>query len=157
MENNKITIYLGFPGIGKTYFCKHNPGWFDFDLESFMESNGTIPQGSSIKIIEKMIINYTKYGYKIFMSASATLFPIFASKKFNFILILPEDTKEMREDIIKRVTKRYSESDNFNELLEKIYDNIYIPIKNMAEYFNFKIVYLKPGEYLQDIIDNLSC
>lgn len=148
-------IYLAFTGLGKTTFCKNNPSWFDFDLESFSSKEGGI-NCNNIELIKKMIDNYTKYGYNILMSAVTALIPIFASMHYEFTVFLPEDTPEMREEILKRITGRYENfKDTFPDVLKNNYDLIYYGIKQMAEYFKFPIYYLKPNEYLSDILPKI--
>ena len=68
---------------------------------------------------------------------------------FDIKIILPEDTAEMKQEILERVSLRPDHNTQFINYAEVNYDTLYA----LADALDYPKIYLKPGQHLTDIID----
>lgn len=138
----KTRIYCAFTGTGKTYFCQHHAGWADIDEETAVKIR------ANPDLIGFTIDNYVRYGYRIITNATPYVFSGLISRldKYELVIVLPPP--EMKEELLQRVWNRGDTE--WYPYLKNIYDNFY------QATIDFKIegkrVWLKPGQYLEDII-----
>ena len=130
-------------GTGKTYFVKHTLNWIDLDSYVFDDFI------HSIKGREKIaeLLNWFDYNV-ITNSASALKNPDI--KNNVAYVVLPSD--EMKMEILERVLKRdlnNKGSADWSTLYQKEYEKLIMWFKSLP----FPKIYLKPGQYVSDVID----
>ena len=138
----KHKIYCAFTGTGKTYFCQHHAGWADIDEETAVKIN------ANPALVEFAISNYIHYGYRIVTNATPYVFSGLRPHldKYELVIILPPP--EMKEELLQRVFDRGDVE--WYPYLKSIYDNFYQATINFE--IEGKRIWLKPGQYLEDII-----
>ena len=142
--------YIAFFGTGKTTWCKSHLNWVDFDISyyNFLDQ----------KAINKLLYFYLRWDYnlliglgqfsaQLFMQYATTLPKIGFFRSIDINIIIPP--AEMREEMIARIRHRSAESEEADAIV-RMYDAAWTAIDKMP--FDTK-VYLKPGQYLSDIID----
>lgn len=144
--NKKQRIYCAFTGTGKTYFCQHHAGWADIDEETAVKIH------ANPELVAFTISNYIKYGYRIITNATPYVLSGLANhlEEFELVIILP--VPEMKEELLQRILNRGDTE--WYPYLKSIYDNFY---ENTV---NFDIpgqrVWIHPGQYLEEIIEQLE-
>lgn len=137
----KPTIYCVQSGIGKTYFCQHNPGWVDIDTE-FLWRNRIF----SAQTLTAFIDSYIRSGYKILLSGDpSNLHTIVPLNRYNIILI--RATQDMKDELLARVKSRPESQQWARE-----YDFMYNGWMQDFDQWQIKQIYIKPGQYLSDIL-----
>ena len=142
--------YIVFFGIGKTTWCKSHLNWADLDISYYM-----LPEQ---KAIIKLLYFYLRWDYNLLIGAGQYSAPIisqyaaapnkigyFRPMSINIILPCPE----MKNEIVNRIKNRTADMTEVNDIC-RMYDFSWKAIDAMP--FDTK-VYLKPGQYLSDIID----
>ncbi|MBP5470288.1 MAG: hypothetical protein J6Z11_13700 [Candidatus Riflebacteria bacterium] len=145
--------YIVFTGIGKTTFCKTHLNWVDLDIgwwENIMQD---------AHAVSNLFYFYPRWGYNILIAGTRSalryisyhkanvlmkLMPNFVPLKVNIIIPCPE----MKAEILERIASRGCAQDL--KYLTNAYDQNWEALDNAP--FDTK-VYLKPGQYLSDIID----
>lgn len=144
--------YIVFTGCGKTYFCKHNLNWVDLDIgwwDTFKDANAA----------SNLFYFYPRWDYNVLIAGTLEVTKFIAYHKANTLnllrpnfvplkvnIILPG--YDMKEEIRQRIESRGCPGDV--RYLMGVYDRNYQAVDSMP--FDTK-VYLKPGQYLSDIID----
>lgn len=130
-------------GTGKTYFVKHTLNWIDLDSYVF---EGFI---NSIKGREKIAELLNWFDYNIITNNVSALKNPDVKNNVAYV-ILPSD--EMKIEILERVSKRdldNKESTDWSILYKNDYEKLIMRFK----YLPFPKIYLKPGQYVSDVID----
>ena len=146
--------YIVFTGVGKTTWCKSHLNWVDLDV-------GWYDPVKDRNAVGNMFYFYPRWGYNCLIAGTAEVleFIKFHQKnelvnrvfRPNFVplsinIILP--SKEMKAEILDRIASRGCAQDL--RYLTQVYDKNWEALD--AANFDTK-VYLKPGQYLSDIID----
>ena len=145
--------YIVFSAIGKTTWCKSHLNWVDLDI-------GWFNIYSDSHAVSNLFYFYPRWDYNCLIAGTEETIkfidyhknnwknlvrPNFIPLKVNIIL----PGKDMKEEMIARIASRGCEGDT--RYLTSVYDKNW---KALDEYQNFDTkVYLKPGQYLSDIID----
>lgn len=137
----KPTIYLVQSGLGKTYFCQHNPGWADCDVGWLW-----VIRFWCDKAVYHYIDSCIKDGYKIVTSADPdTCLAVLRNPNYNVVLIRAD--KDMREELLTRVKERNDDR----------WGNEYpMNIDWWMEFYNqldCPQILLHKGQYLSDILN----
>lgn len=133
-EGEKGKVILAFSGCGKTYFCKHNVNWIDIEyyvFSSFYHS----------KLFENLSTLTDWYKYNVFLNT-----PIYLKDVVIDYIILP--SIDMRDEIIARLSER-DENLFWPEKLKRCWASIWASFNNLT----YPKIYLKPGQYVSDVID----
>ena len=137
----KKTIFLVQPGVGKTYFCKHNLGWADLDLEFLWET-----QNFNAKTLLHYIDSFLTIGYNVVTGADPYVCNIiYSANKYDVKLIVAD--KQMKQEIINRVKNRGYQT-NFTLTYEQSFDKW---MRYFEQLEQPKII-LHQGRYLSDIL-----
>ena len=131
-------LVIAFSGCGKTYFCKHNPNWLDLDVYIFKSFLNDADFAFNLSNI------LTWYKYNVFLNDTTYYYKL-DNLKADYV-ILPERT--MKNEIINRLIKRDSINDWIKLLIED-WDGIWNNYNNLP----VPKIYLKPGQYISDIMD----
>jgi len=146
--------YIVFTGVGKTTFCKSHLNWVDLDI-------GWYNPMRDRDAVSNMFYFYPRWGYNCLIAGTAESLdfikyhqnnqifnkffrPNFVPLKINIILPGPE----MKQEILTRIAGRGCDKDT--NYLTGVYDKNWYALDQAK--FDTK-VYLKPGQYLSDIID----
>lgn len=76
---------------------------------------------------------------------------LLTENKIDFIFVLPEKTKEVRAELIKR----YENRGNSNELITQVISYFDTWSRNQSDY-DYPIEILKKGQYLEDLLIELN-
>lgn len=157
--------YLVYPGLGKTTLANKNFQFIDIgirffqdlSLEKYMNAKACCPnyRGSPIKTINPKYPNNIKEYIKTQIACDKTILMAFKKDSINIInslgitdykIVLPgyNRLKQLRQDYIKRGDNaKYIE----NNLTER-----YNHALNLAKNLGNDIIFLKSGEYFEDVI-----
>lgn len=146
--------YIAFFGLGKTTWCKSHLNWVDLDISFYnMFLDG--------KTLQKVLYYFMNWDYNLLIGGASpsavdiilkykyTKFPWQFNKEldtFKINIILP--SREMKQEIIERLQAR-GRAEEVGWIINE-YDRNWEVLDNAK--FDTK-VYLKPGQYLSDIID----
>lgn len=134
-------IIVAVSGTGKTYFVKHNLNWVDFDgyyFDYLIHS----------KEGEKKITEYIEWCDYNIITGSRRLTRYKKLKDKIAYVILPSE--EMRVEILKRVVDRDTIDLNYwASFYIQNYEKVIQDYKDLP----FPKIYLKPGQYVSDVID----
>lgn len=101
-------IIIGFPGIGKSSFCKKPEGLFCIDMESSnFEINGFKIENWA-KIYARIIKDLCYQGYIVFSSSHLEVRE--ELKNYDREIYVCYPTKELKSEWIKKLEDRYSET-----------------------------------------------
>jgi len=146
--------YIVFTGVGKTTFCKSHLNWVDLDV-------GWYNPIKDRDAVSNMLYFYPRWDYNILIAGTSEVLEFIKFHQNNTILnrffrpnyvpikiniIIP--SKDMKEEMLARIAGRGCERDT--NYLTSVYDKNWQALDNAK--FDTK-VYLKPGQYLSDIID----
>ena len=143
----KNKLYLCLFGCGKTYFCKQSAKWLDFDVgtrEKPLASPSLLNVSLHKQTIDtpNAVMNISDLSLDLLIQYNLKLY-------FDIKIILPENTTEMKQEILERVSLRPDHDTAFIDYAEANYDSIYA----LADTLEYPKIYLKSGQYLADIID----
>jgi len=145
--------YIVFTGCGKTTWCKSHLNWVDLDI-------GWYHAEFDSHAVSNMFYFFPRWDYNLLIAGAEEtlkfvqyhknnfrnlLRPNFVPIKVNIIIPSPE----MKDEILARIAGRGCEGDV--RYLTSVYDQNWKALDNYKD-FDTK-VYLKPGQYLSDIID----
>lgn len=147
--------YIVFFGCGKTTFCKTHLNWVELDI-------GWYEPFRDFEAVSSLLYFYPRWGYNLLIGGGANTLqfldrhahhsynnmpwirPNFVPIKTNIIIPSPE----MKQEILERIKNRSCARDA--EYIMSVYDKEWEALDKAQ--FDTK-VYLKPGQYLSDIID----
>ena len=133
-------IFLVFFCCGKSTFCRKNPNpWNEIDLAMFKAHKNP-------DILTMLIKFFSRDRNLLIGGGIKSLEVVKKFKDFEYNIILP--VLEMKDEIIERAAVR--DGPITSKYLTKVYDEEWEALDKAP--FNTK-VYLKPGQYLSDIID----
>lgn len=133
-EGEKGKVILAFSGCGKTYFCKHSVNWIDIDYYVFSSFYNS-------KMFENLNTITDWYKYNVFLNR-----PICLEDVVIDYVILP--SIDMRDEIIARISER-DENPFWPEKLKLNWTSIWASFNDLT----YPKIYLKPGQYISDVID----
>ena len=145
--------YIVFSAIGKTTWCKSHLNWVDIDIGWYNPVTDT-------HAVSNMLYFYPRWDYNILIAGTAEALQMIIAHQHNFKnllrpnyiplkinIILP--SKEMKDEMIARIAGRGCAGDT--KYLTSVYDKNWTALDQAK--FDTK-VYLKPGQYLSDILDD---
>lgn len=108
------TVYIAFPGMGKTTYALRHPGVADLDFGSFRSALGVAPksQATIYSPFVKFCNTYIKGGFVV-VTNDPGLIPMFKQQGCQVIVSLPSD----EDDLVKRVLDRHS-NPAFDKMLQ---------------------------------------
>lgn len=133
------TVYIAFPGMGKTTYALHHAGVVDMDFGSFRSAMGVAParQATLYDPFIKLCNTFTKGGFTV-LTNEPGLIPFFKQCGYVIVVNLPSDV----EDIIKRVLERGS-NPAFDREYSKMAPKWVEDWKKIAEKYGAKILFSK--------------
>lgn len=142
--DQKIKVYCVFAGLGKTYFCQHNPGWVEIEEESYVRLNA---RSDALILALKC---YHKYGYALLTNATPYVIRGLMADRDNFDITIIVPPKGAKETILQRIRDRGD--DEWANMLKELYDYMYDYARSCPY---AKIIYAQEGEYLTDVMNRL--
>lgn len=138
-------IISGFPGVGKTTFCKNNTRWKVADLASSKFDKKDFP-GNYIEYIKKLIEE--KYDV-IMVSSHLEVRRALRDNELKYIIVHPDDGD--KEIYLERYRQRGS-SDDFVELMDSSWKVFIDSIYDDYKWVNYYMAWhkLKNGGYLDE-------
>ena len=146
-------VYIAFFGCGKTTFCKKHVNWVDLDISFYVPFRDQ-------KALHNLLYFYLKWDYNLLLCSSPS-----GNRILQTYLSLPENSwqkqtfpinvilpsPEMKDEILQRVMNRSGAIGSEINFITSTYDTTWQALDTMP--FDTK-VYLKPGQYVSDIIDD---
>lgn len=146
MSGTNKTIWAAFNGCGKSTFCRKYYDWLEFDEAIYTNS-------SDLSTFCRTAIWQAMQGYSILVSANMQLLSEFKKLNCDIILILP--SKEMKAEILSRIMQRgESAFAGWAADLARTYEEKLDELEQSGLYD--RIVFLKPGEYVEDAIARVT-
>ena len=139
-------IYFAFSNTGKTYFCKHNPGWIDLDWYVFSKAI------NSKELLIEAVKYYKYYGFNIFISYSGQYLTLKSAGINIDGIILP--TVDLKEEYINRVQERSRTLHNTQDGFAQVYPQYFDSEQRTIQGIPGNKIYLKSGQYISDILDS---
>ena len=124
-------VYVALSGCGKSEFCQVHEGWIDFDQKTYNEYKQKGTSFENLKIMSNPFLNFEE---------------CFKAENTIPILIMPGT--DMKEEILRRVYER-NPQDPWALEYRRIYDKFYADLNSR----DLEKIYLQPGQYIDDIID----
>lgn len=138
-------IISGFPGVGKSYYCKNieyaEGACCDSDSSKFDKSE--FP-GNYIKHIKKQITVYNT----VLVSTHLEVRKAMVDEGLRFVLVYPD--RSLKEEYLERYRKRGSPQ-VFLDLLDKNWD-VWLDTIHDQPRGNYEPYMLRSGEYLSDLV-----
>ena len=139
--DKKGVFIIAGSGCGKTYFTKHSLNWLDLDTCVFDKFFSEEHVEDKIKLY----LNY--YHYNIITNNVFFALRFCNDKDINIkYVIIP--SLEMKKEILNRIKSR----DGLSDWLY-VYNSTYESEINKLESLSLPKIYLKPGQYISDVID----
>lgn len=146
MSNNPV--YFAFNGSGKSWFCKHNPGWIDVEEEFWILNHAE-------QLLPMFLCAHARrYDYKVFTNGGPVVLPYILPWFPNgLVLFMPADTPEAKADFLERLRAPDRGTDHsWYEYMKTHFDERYYGVLSQLRPQD-KIVWLNAGEHISDYLD----